>query len=97
VSSAVRGIDGPVRAKVRVSVEPLSETTRSRVKIELDFEGHGIGTLLVPLVIRREAQKQLPETCRISRSGSKGASSVPKSFRVHRLLARPIDAAVPVE
>jgi uncharacterized protein YndB with AHSA1/START domain len=60
MSWAVRGIDGPVRANVRVSVEPLNETTRSRVKIELDFEGHGIGTLLVPLVIRRQAQKQLP-------------------------------------
>ena len=28
--------------------------------IELDFEGHGIGKLLVPLVVRRQAQKELP-------------------------------------
>jgi len=27
--------------------------------ISLEFEGHGIGRLLVPLVIRRQARKQL--------------------------------------
>ncbi len=28
--------------------------------IELDFEGHGIGKLLVPLIVRRQAQKEVP-------------------------------------
>jgi hypothetical protein len=32
---------------------------RSRVTIELDFEGHGIGKLLVPLVIRRQASREM--------------------------------------
>jgi hypothetical protein len=31
------------------------------VTLELDFEGHGIGKLLVPLVVRRQAQKELPK------------------------------------
>jgi uncharacterized protein YndB with AHSA1/START domain len=55
----VRGIDGPIRAIVDLTVEPLS-ATRSRLTIALDFEGHGIGKLLVPLTVRREAQKEMP-------------------------------------
>jgi hypothetical protein len=57
---SLRGIDGPIRAVVNVTVEGL-EATRSRVTIDLDFEGHGIGKLLVPLVVRRDAQKEMPE------------------------------------
>jgi uncharacterized protein YndB with AHSA1/START domain len=59
-SWAVRGIDGPVRGVVNGTVEPLDDGARSRVTIELDFEGHGLGTLLVPLVVRRQAQKEMP-------------------------------------
>ncbi len=47
----VHGIDGPLRATVNVTVEPLEDTARSRVTIALDFEGHGIGKLLVPLAV----------------------------------------------
>lgn len=57
---SVRGIDGPIRARVNVAVEPLDSDARSRVTIGVDFEGHGIGRLLVPLVVRREAQKEMP-------------------------------------
>jgi uncharacterized protein YndB with AHSA1/START domain len=59
-SWAVRGIDGPVRGIVKGRVEPLDDSARSRVTIELDFEGRGIGKLLVPLVVRRQAQQQMP-------------------------------------
>jgi uncharacterized protein YndB with AHSA1/START domain len=59
-SWAARGIDGPVRGFVKGTVEPLDEGARSRVTIELDFEGHGIGRLLVPLVVRRQAKDELP-------------------------------------
>jgi uncharacterized protein YndB with AHSA1/START domain len=55
----VQGIDGPVRATVDVTVEPLTETS-SRLTIAVDFDGHGIGKLLVPLIIRRQAQKEMP-------------------------------------
>jgi hypothetical protein len=58
---AVRGVDGPIRALVDVTAEPLSENARSRVTIEVDFEGHGIGKLLVPLVVRRQAANQMPK------------------------------------
>lgn len=60
-SWAVRGIDGPIRGNVRGTIEPLDDGARSRVTIELDLEGHGIGKLLVPLVVRRQAQKELPK------------------------------------
>jgi uncharacterized protein YndB with AHSA1/START domain len=59
-SWAVRGIDGPVRGMVKGIIEPLDDSARSRVTIELDFEGHGIGKLLVPLVVRRQARKEMP-------------------------------------
>lgn len=55
----VRGIDGPIRASVDVTVEPVTET-RSRLTIVVAFEGHGIGKILVPLVVRREARKEMP-------------------------------------
>ena len=58
-SWAVRGIDGPIRAQVDVTVEPLADT-RSRLTIAVDFEGHGIGKLLVPLVVRRQARAEMP-------------------------------------
>ena len=59
-SWAVRGIDGPIRASVDVTVQPVDQT-RSRVAIDVDFEGHGIGKILVPLVVRRQAAKEMPE------------------------------------
>lgn len=59
-SWAVHGIDGPIRATVNVTVEPLDDGAQSRVRIEVDFEGHGIGMLLVPLVVRRQARGEMP-------------------------------------
>jgi uncharacterized protein YndB with AHSA1/START domain len=56
----VRAIDGPVRATVDVAVEPLDERRTARVRIELDFTGHGIGKLLVPLIVRRQAKSEMP-------------------------------------
>ena len=58
---ADRGISGPIRAKVAVTIEPLAEGSRSRVTIEVDFTGHGIGKLLVPLIVRRQAASEMPE------------------------------------
>lgn len=42
-----------------MSVEPLTGQ-RCRLTISVDFEGHGIGKLLVPLVVRRSARKEMP-------------------------------------
>jgi uncharacterized protein YndB with AHSA1/START domain len=61
---AVHGIDGPIRAIVNVTVEPLDGGSQSRVTIEVDFEGRGIGMLLVPAVVRRQARGEMPANCR---------------------------------
>jgi uncharacterized protein YndB with AHSA1/START domain len=55
----VRGTDGPIRAAVDVLVEPVTGS-RSRLTITVDFTGHGIGKILVPLMVRREARKEMP-------------------------------------
>jgi len=52
---------GPVTGTVDGAIEPLDGGSRSRVTIALDFEGHGIGRLLVPLVVRRQVRRQLPK------------------------------------
>jgi uncharacterized protein YndB with AHSA1/START domain len=56
---AARGVDGPIRPSADLTVEPLDEGTRSRLRIALDFAGHGPGALLVP-VVRRIAAKGAP-------------------------------------
>jgi uncharacterized protein YndB with AHSA1/START domain len=56
----LRGIDGPVRGNVKGTIEPLDNGARSRVTINLDFDGHGIGKVLVPLVVQRQARKEMP-------------------------------------
>ena len=55
----MRGVDGPIRAIVDLNVEPLTDD-RSRLTISVDFTGHGVGKVLVPLVVRRDAAKEMP-------------------------------------
>ena len=57
---AFRGTDGPLRVVGKGSVEPVEGGTKSRVTINLDFEGHGVGKLMVP-VARSQARKQVPK------------------------------------
>jgi uncharacterized protein YndB with AHSA1/START domain len=60
---AAAGVDGPVRPSASVTVEPLGDGARSRVTFALDFEGHGIGRPLLP-VVRRQALKLTPASYR---------------------------------
>ena len=57
-SSSFRGTNGPIRVVGTTTVDPAGEG-RSRVTINLDFEGRGIGKLLLPMV-RRDASKRVP-------------------------------------
>jgi GNAT superfamily N-acetyltransferase len=59
---AIRGVDGPIRADVNVAVEPVSNGPGSHVTIRLDFHGHGIGKVLLPMVVR-QARKEVPQSC----------------------------------
>jgi len=52
-------INGPVRPAGTITVEPLAGGTRSRLTLELDFQGRGIGKLLAPMA-RRQAKQQVP-------------------------------------
>jgi uncharacterized protein YndB with AHSA1/START domain len=62
-SWAAHGVAGPIRPNANITVEPLNNSTRSRVTFALDFEGHGIGVPLVP-VVRRMAAKGAPTSYR---------------------------------
>jgi hypothetical protein len=42
-----------------VTVEAVTDS-RARLTITIDFQGRGIGRLLVPLVVIREARKEMP-------------------------------------
>jgi len=57
---AFHGIDGPVRVVGRATLEPIDGGSGSRVSLVLDFEGHGLGKLLVPLA-RSQSRKQVPK------------------------------------
>jgi uncharacterized protein YndB with AHSA1/START domain len=65
---SMRGVDGPVRPLVETRIEPLDDGARSRVTIELDFEGHGIGKALVPLLVRPESRRGLPRNLELLRT-----------------------------
>jgi hypothetical protein len=58
-SFSFRGVDGSIRVAGKGTIEPVGDGSRSRVTIELDFVGHGMGKLLLPLV-RSQAKKQVP-------------------------------------
>lgn len=70
----VRGMDGPIRAVVDVTVEPCSDS-RSLLTIALDFEGHGIGRLLVPLLVRHEARREMPVNVTTLKQRLEGSAS----------------------
>ncbi|TGB16050.1 SRPBCC family protein [Streptomyces sp. MZ04] len=56
----IQGIDGPVRGDVQGTIEPIDNGEHSRLTLALDFEGHGIGKALVPLVVRPHVRKEMP-------------------------------------
>ena len=58
--ASFRGTSGPVRPVGTVAVDPLGESS-SRMTLEFDLEGHGIGKLLA-IFGRRQAAKEIPES-----------------------------------
>lgn len=57
---AFRGVNGPIRPLGKSTVEPVGDGSRSRVTIELDLTGHGVGVLLAPIA-RSQLRKQVPK------------------------------------
>ncbi|MEU9232292.1 SRPBCC family protein [Streptomyces subrutilus] len=56
----LQGVDGPVRPDLRGYIEPLDDGARSRVTLSVDFEGHGMGRALVPLVVKPMMRREMP-------------------------------------
>lgn len=57
----IRGTDGPIRGNVDGTVEPLGDGDRSRVTIALNLKGYGIGKVLLPLFVGRQARTEMPQ------------------------------------
>ena len=53
-----RGVNGPVRPVGTITVQPAG--TGSRLTVELDLQGQGIGKLVAPFA-RRQARQQVPK------------------------------------
>jgi uncharacterized membrane protein len=62
-SSSFRGINGPIRPLGTITVEPLDDGTRSKLTLELELKGNGLGVLLAPLA-RAGARKDIPKSHR---------------------------------
>jgi uncharacterized protein YndB with AHSA1/START domain len=56
---SARGVAGPIRPHASIAVEPAGRG--SRVTFTLDFDGHGLGVALLPLV-RRQAERAAPHS-----------------------------------
>jgi uncharacterized membrane protein len=56
--ASFRGTAGPLRPVGTYTVDPTGESS-SRMNLELDLEGHGIGKLFA-ILARRQATKQVP-------------------------------------
>jgi uncharacterized protein YndB with AHSA1/START domain len=57
--TAFKGVNGAVRVVGSVTVESL-DAGRSRLTLELDFEGRGIGKLFAPMA-RKQAAREVPQ------------------------------------
>jgi uncharacterized membrane protein len=58
--ASFRGLDGPVRPEGTVTVEPVGDGSSSKVTLQMDLKGYGLGKLIAPLA-RRDARKQVPK------------------------------------
>ena len=67
----IRGIDGPIRANVSVTVDPREDGTQAHVAIQVDFQAHGMGKLILPMVVR-EARKEVPDSVQKLKSRLEG-------------------------
>lgn len=55
---AFRGVTGPIRPDGKVTVLALEDGSRSRVTVEFDLRGHGIGIFMAPFA-RRMARNDI--------------------------------------
>jgi uncharacterized membrane protein len=59
--SSFRGVNGPIRPLGTVTIEPLEGGARSRLTLEFELKGKGLGVLFAPLA-RANARKEIPKS-----------------------------------
>jgi len=59
--SAFQGIAGPVRPVGTITLEALKDGSRTRLTLEFDLVGHGLGKLFAPLA-RKQARREIEQT-----------------------------------
>jgi uncharacterized membrane protein len=62
-TTAFRGVNGPVRPRGTLTVEPLDGGKRSKLTLNFALEGKGLGVLLAPLA-RANARREIPKSHR---------------------------------
>jgi uncharacterized membrane protein len=60
-TSSFRTVSGPVRPTGIISVEPLAGGARSKLTLELEIKGHGVGVFFA-LLARASARKEIPKS-----------------------------------
>ena len=84
--SSFRGTAGPLRPVGTITVEPLDDGSRSRVTIEFDLVGHGMGVMMAPFA-RQQANKQIPQTqeqLKARRRVAEPGAVLRMDYRLHR-------------
>jgi uncharacterized membrane protein len=59
-TTSFRGVAGMIRPIGTVRVTPLNDGSRSRLTLEFDLKGHGLGILIAPLA-RRQARTEIAQ------------------------------------
>ncbi len=52
---------GPVRPHGTITFAPLDDGARTRVDLEIEFKGHGLGGVLLLPIANRDARKEVPK------------------------------------
>ena len=78
--TSFRGIAGAVRPRGTVTVEPIGDGSSSRVTLDFNLVGYGLGRLIVPLA-RRQAAKTIEGNQQLLKekleSGAEGSGQAP--------------------
>jgi uncharacterized protein YndB with AHSA1/START domain len=59
--TSFRGFAGPVRPMGTIVVEPIGDGSKTRVTVEFDLVGHGLGKVIVPVALM-QARKSIVDS-----------------------------------
>lgn len=94
-SWAIRGIDGPIRAAMQVSVEPRQNGEQSHVTFSLDLAGHGFGKLILSRVVSQARTEVPPEPPEAQAKAARDQLSPTRSLdALGQALAEPVEGVL---